>query len=169
MTKIFFKFSSSLFMEAFYSFIIFLIMNDSIWYLSRYSYLRRLVRTIRWIDGRMNANIDIKYGSLHFGCCYEINANVDVNGDLHIVCSYDIPHWMFQIWKPESFRHFCRGTVGSRMGWPIPGQDQSESSTPPWQNPLPGESLVLSWRPSIQYGWFRSSQSDFSQALFHWR
>ena len=151
MTKIFFKFSSSLFMEAFYSFIIFLIMNDSIWYLSRSSYLRRLMRTNRWIDGRMNAKIDIKYRGLHFGCCY------------------DIPHWMFQIWKPESFRHFCRGTVGSRMGWPIPGQDQSESSTTAWQNPLPGEGLVLSWRPSIQYGWFRSSQSDFSQALFHRR
>ena len=151
MTKIFFKFSSSLFMEAFSSFIIFLIMNDSIWYLSRSSYLRRLVRTKRWIDGRMNARIDIKYGGLHIGCCY------------------DIPHWMFQTWKPKSFRYFCRGAVGSRMGWPISGQDQSESSTTSWQNPLPGESLVLSWRPSIQYGWFRSSQSDFSQALFHRR
>ena len=151
MTKIFFKFYSSWVLGVFYSFIIFLIMNDSIWYLSRSSHLRRLVRTKRWIDGRINANIDIKYGGLHIGCCD------------------DIPHWMFQIWKPKSFRHFCSGTVGSRMGWPIPGQDQSESSTPPGQNPLPGEGLVLSWRPSIQYGWFRSSQSDFSQALFHRR
>ena len=151
MTKIFFKFYSSLFMEAFYSFIIFLFMNDSIWFWSRSSHLRKLVKTKRWIDGRINANIDIKYGGFHIGCCY------------------NIPHWMFQIWKPESFRHFCRRAVGSRMGWPIPGQDQSESSTTPWQNPLPGKGLVLSWRSSIQYGWFRSSQSDFSQALFHWR
>ena len=151
MTKIHFKFYSYWVLGSFYSFIIFLIMNDSIWYWSRSSHLRKLVKTKRWIDGRINANIDIKYGGLHIGCCY------------------DIPDWMFQIWKPESFRHFCRGTVGSRMGWPIPGQDQSESSTTAWQNPVPGESLVLSWRPSIQYGWFRSSQSDLSQALFHSR
>ena len=151
MTKIFFKFSSSWVFWSFYSFFIFLIMNDSIFYLSRSSHLRRLMRTKRWIDGRMNANIDIKYGGLH------------------IVCCYDIPHWMFEIWKPESFRHFCSRAVGSRMGRSIPGQDQSESSTTAWQNPLPGEGLVLSWRPSIQYGWFRSSQSDFSQALFHRR
>ena len=151
MTKIHFKFYSSLFMEAFYSFIIFLIMNDSIWCWSRSFYLRRLVRTKRWIDGRMNARIDIKYGGLHICCCY------------------DIPHWMFQTWKPKSFRHFCRRAVGSRMGWPIPGQDQSESFTSPCQNPLPGKGLVLSWRPPIKYGWFRSSQSDFSQALFHRR
>ena len=151
MTKILFKFSSSWLFGVFYSFIIFLIMNDSIWYLSRFPHLRRLVSTKRWIDERINANIDIKYGGLHIGGCY------------------DIPHWMVQIWKPESFRHFCRGTVGSCMGWPIPGQDQSKSSTTPWQNPLPGKGLVLSWRSSIQYGWFRSSQSDFSQALFHRR
>ena len=151
MTKIHFKFYSSWVLRSFYSFILFLIMNDSIWYWSRSSHLRKLVKTKRWIDGRINANIDIKYGGLYIGCCY------------------DIPHWMFQIWKPKSFRHFCRGAVGSCMGWPIPGQDQSESSTTAWQNPLPGEGLVLSWRPSIQYGWFRSGQSDFSQALFHRR
>ena len=151
MTKILFKLSLSWVFGSFYSFIIFLIKNDSIWYLSRFPHLRRLVKTKRWINGRINANIDIKYGDLHIGCCY------------------DIPHWMFEIWKPESFRHFCSGAVGSSMGWPIPGQDKSESSKTAWQNPLPGEGLVLSWRPSIQYGWFRSSQSDFSQALFHRR